>query len=109
MKKGPPKNDMIIPTGTSYGANKVRASISQNKANELPNKAETITSSLLSYPTINLDAWGTISPIKPNSPEKLIALPESNDDNVIKIKRYPGTFKPRDLAVSSPKDKMLMS
>lgn len=100
---------MIIPTGTSYGANMVRANISQNKANKLPSKAETGTSNLLSYPIINLDAWGTISPIKPSSPAKLIALPENNDDNTIKIKRYLDTFNPKDLAVSSPKDRTHMS
>lgn len=109
MKKGPPKNDMIIPTGSSYGANKVRANRSQNKVNELPNKAVTMTSNLCSYPIINLEAWGTISPIKPNSPAKLIALPANNDDKTINIKRYPGTFKPKDLAVSSPKDRMFRS
>lgn len=87
----------------------VRANISHTKANKLPSKAETGTSNLLSYPIINLDAWGTISPIKPSSPAKLIALPENNDDNTIKIKRYLDTFNPKDLAVSSPKDRTFMS
>lgn len=109
MKNGPPKNDMIIPTGTSYGANSVRDNISQNKVNKLPSNAETGTSSLLSYPAINLDAWGTISPMKPSNPAKLIALPESSDESTINIKRYLDTFKPKDLAVSSPKDKMFIS
>jgi len=87
----------------------VRAKISQNKAKELPSKAVTGTSSLLSYPIINLAAWGTMSPIKPSSPAKLIALPANNDDRTIKIKRYLATFKPRDFAVSSPKERTFIS
>jgi hypothetical protein len=31
------------------------------------------------------------------------------DDNTINIKRYLDTFSPKDLAVSSPKDRMFMS
>ncbi len=109
MKKGPPKNDMIIPTGISNGANKVRDAISQNKTNTLPINEQTGISILLSFSTMNLPAWGIISPIKPNKPAKLIALPASSEDKTRNKNRYLDTLSPRDFAVSSPKDNIFIS
>ena len=72
----------LLSQGNFIGVNNVRANISQNKVNKLPSKAETGTSSRLSYPIRNLAPWGTIRPTKPNRPAKLTALPASNDDNM---------------------------
>ena len=108
MKKGPPKKDMIIPTGISYGANKMRDRISQVNVKRLPIKAQAGTSTLLSFSTISLAMWGTIRPINPNNPAKLIALPDSNEDKIKNIKRYLETLSPKDFAVSSPKARIFI-
>lgn len=91
-----------MPTGSSKGANSTRASMSQTSTKEPPSKAAAGRSQRLSLPTSRRTIWGTSSPTKPSSPEKLTAAPASRAAARIAINRTRPTCSPRLAALSSP-------
>ena len=109
MKNGAPINDKIIPTGNSNVENNILANKSQIIRNTAPNNVLTIIKYLHSEPTIILAICGTISPTKPNSPEKLTQEPAKSAASNKKNRRYLLTDNPNVFAVSSPNDNSSIS
>ena len=59
-------------------------------------------------PTIILEIWGTTSPTQPMTPLILTAAEVTRVAQIMIIKRILSTFTPRDLASSSPSERILM-
>ena len=75
MKKGPPNIAVMIPTGISVGASKVRANVSQIIKKLAPNNMDVGISILRSDPTKSRTICGTINPTKPIGPQVATTVP----------------------------------
>ena len=109
IKKGPPINDIIIPTGISKGEKRVLERVSQRHRKPAPKSAQRGIRAVCVFPAIFLTACGTISPSKEISPARLTAQParsaESKRNKV--LERL--TLSPNPVAFSSPKERMSSS
>ena len=79
MKKGTPKNAIMIPTGISCGENNVLAKVSDMVTKLAPNNADKGKRFLFSVTPTYRRAWGTIKPIKEISPARLTEAPDKRE------------------------------
>ena len=109
MKNGPPKKDITIPTGISYGANITLHIVSHIITKLPPKSAEIGINTLLLLPTNIRPKCGITNPINPSSPEKLTAAPAKIDATAISTNLITPTRTSKLLAVSPPKSSKFIS
>ena len=103
IKKGAPRNAIMIPTGSSYGAKTTLASVSHSETKPAPNKAHRGNRCFDSDVAILLTACGTKSPTKESRPQTLTAAPANSAESSKNITRITFVFIPSPLAFSSPR------
>lgn len=107
MKNGAPVNAIIIPQGSSDGANRVLAARSESITSIVPINAQRDMLKRISYPKIRLTVCGMISPTNPRRPAKLTAEAASEVDIITPVIRIYLTEILSVPAISSPRHRRL--
>jgi len=91
---------VILPTGSSDREMMERARVSAKRQKSAPKQREKKNTVRLLLPKINRTMCGTISPIKPMTPQQATVTAISMDETMSTLRVVYCTFTPEDCAVS---------